>query len=144
MSKLIETSRLIPLGRRERAGMRTQMESLPLRTWSRPLIGIYSLLAMPTAIRPSEKPFSAIGTLVTFFLRFNPFFRSHLAPLRDRPQDDLPADGNGEIADVLTGKCMALVASFITFLRATGLDCACSAVGKDLMGSTAFAVDFFR
>lgn len=89
---------------------------------------------MAAAFYSPEKLFSTMGTSVALFLGLDPFFGPHLAPLRDSPQNDLLAYGNREIADMLTGKFMALVTPFIAFLPGAGLDRAGGAVGKHLAG----------
>jgi hypothetical protein len=81
-----------------------------------------------------EDSAAAFGTNIAGFFVLNPSFGTDLSPMRNGPQDDLLADRHRERFNVLTRKCIALVASFVAALRRTRLDGTCGAVGKDLVG----------
>ena len=87
---------------------------------------------------------SAMGTLVASFFGFNPFFRSHLAPLRDGPQNYLLSGGNREMVDVLARERIALVTPGIALFPGTRFDCACGTISEHFVGQTTFAANPLR
>jgi len=97
-------------------------------------IQIHRLFAEVTSLCSPEEAVSALRALVALFLGLDPFFRPYVSPLGYGPHNNLLAHGNREIADMLTGKFIALVAPLIAFLLGTGLDRAGGAVGKNFAG----------
>jgi hypothetical protein len=93
-------------------------------------IQIHRLFAEVTALCSPEEAVSAVRALVALFLGLDPFFGPYVSPLGHGPHNNLLAHGNREIADVLTGKFIALVTPLIAFLLGTGLDRADGAVRK--------------
>jgi hypothetical protein len=92
----------------------------------------------------SKKFMATFGTNIPCLFVLNPFFSSHLSPIGDCPHDNLLPDRHREIFNVLTGKVLTLVATFIFSFSATGFNRADTAVKKYLFfifGKASFTVD---
>jgi len=64
----------------------------------------------------------------------NPLFRSEFSPIGNRPQDYFPANGHGEIINVLTGKIIALVTTCITSFLGACHDITLPAMHEKIIG----------
>jgi len=58
----------------------------------------------------------AFGTYIAGLFVSNPFFSTELPSIRDSPENNLLANGHGEIVNVMTGIIIALMAPGVSFL----------------------------
>jgi len=95
---------------------------------SRTLIQIQTHLTLITSNRAPENFIPALRTNIAGFFILNPFFRTHLSPIRYSPQDNLFAYSHGKIFNILAREFIALVTSSVTFLSCAFPDLALPAV----------------
>jgi len=97
------------------------------------LIQIQIHLTLITFYGAPENLVAAFRTNVTGFFILNPLFGAHLAPVWNRPQNNLFADRHGKVFNMLTGKFIALMTSAVTFLACAGPYLTLSAMHKLLI-----------
>jgi len=73
-------------------------------------------LALITFHRTTKNSISAFGAYIAGLFVLNPFFITELSPIWNSPENNLLADGHGEIVNVVTGKIIALMTPGISFL----------------------------
>jgi hypothetical protein len=94
------------------------------------LVQIQVRLTLITFYSAPENLTAAFRTNIAGFFILNPFFSTHLSPVRNGPQNNLFANRHGKLFDIQTRKFIALMASGVTFLSCALPDLTLSAVHK--------------
>lgn len=107
------------------------------------LVEVDRLLAAAATLGSTEGRSAAMRAIIALLFLLYPPFSADFPPSGDASQDDLLADGNGEIIDESAGELVTLVASFYIFVKAARLDRADPAVSKDALREAAVAYYVF-
>jgi len=66
--------------------------------------------------RTTENPIATFGTYIAGLFVSNPFFITELSSIWDSPENNLLANGHGEIVNAVTRKIVALMTPDVSFL----------------------------
>jgi hypothetical protein len=67
--------------------------------------------ALITFHRTTKNSIAAFGTYIAGFFVSNPFFGTELSSIWDSPENNLLANGHGEVVNVMTGKLITFMTS---------------------------------
>jgi hypothetical protein len=80
------------------------------------LVQIQFHFTLITFYSTPENFIAAFGTNIAGLFVSNPFFSTELSSIWDSPENNLLANGHGEIVNVMTGKFIALMTPGVSFL----------------------------
>jgi len=107
-------------GRRRPEATRTMpLLCAPKCIW---LVQIQLHFALIAFHRTTKHSVAAFGTYITGIFVSNPFLSTELSSIRDGPENDLFADGHGEIVNVTTGKFPAFMTTGVPLVICAGPD----------------------
>jgi hypothetical protein len=84
--------------------------------------------------RATKNSIATFGTYIAGLFVSNPFFSTEFSSIRDSPENNLLANGHGEIVNVVTGKFIALMAPGVSFLFCAVPDLTLATMHKLLIG----------
>jgi hypothetical protein len=95
--------------------------------------------ALVTFHRAAENPIAARRTYIAGFFVSNPLFGTELSSIWDSPENNLLANGHGEIVNVMTWKFIALMTPCASFLFCAVPDLTLATMHKLFIGQAATA-----
>ena len=108
------------------------------------LIQIQFGLTLITCHHPPKNLIPAFGADIPGFFIFNPFFRPHLSPIGNGPQDDLFPHGHRKMFNMGTGEIGALVAAAVAFFFGAGPDLTLATMKKEIIRQATLTADILR